>query len=440
MKARLAPVYFQSADREEFNQQLETLKGLLADEAEILEPKALGASLPEADAVLFPQLVGEAFQRVEEIKKTNLPLVVATSEFGTVAMWDWEIISFFKSEGLKVFSPYHPDLTKSICRALAVRRQMRNSKYLMYQDDPGQGFQADIFKRFYWWEDRCTRDIEKRFGLSIEYRSLKEFGRESSRIPDKEAEAAWRDWAPRLKTEAVSTRQINSAVKVYLAAKQAIQADPAIVGIGSNCLNESHFSDTTPCLAWTMLYEELGILWACEADTISLLTKHIVNKSLGAPVMMSNIYPSLVGMAALKHEKIDRFPDVEEPDNCLLIVHCGYFGLLPDCFATEWTLRPKVLSIVDENAVAVDGRLPEGDISLVKLDLTFQKMMVAKGTLEKYVQFPGSDCRNGAVIRISNGHKLMNSFYSHHVILVPGHWDKEFTNLAKVFDFTLEEF
>ena len=440
MKARLVPVYFQSGENDEFKQQLEILKALLSDEAEILEPAALGASLPEADAVLFPQLLGDAFKQVEEVRKTNLPLLVVTSEFGTVAMWDWEIISFFKSEGLKVFAPYHLDLTKKICRALAVRREMRNSKYLMYQDDPGQGFQADIFKRFYWWEDRCARDIEKKFGITIEKRSLKAFGQESGRVPDGEAEATWKNWASRLKTEGLSPKQIRSAVKVYLAAKRAIEADPTIVGIGSNCLNESHFSDTTPCLAWTMLFEEMGILWACEADTISLLTKHIVNKSLGVPVMMSNIYPSLVGMAALKHEKIDRFPDVEHPDNCLLIVHCGYFGLLPGCLASEWTLRPKVLAIVNDNAVAVDGRLPEGDISLVKLDLTFQKMMVAKGTLEKYVQFPGSDCRNGALVRISDGHKLMNSFYSHHIILVPGHWDKEFINLAKVFDLTLEEF
>ena len=56
-----------------------------------------------------------------------------------------------------------------------------------------------------------------------------------------------------------------------------------------------------------MLFEESGILWACEADTLSLITKYILHKSLDVPIMMSNVYPQLVGQAALKHEKIESF-------------------------------------------------------------------------------------------------------------------------------------
>jgi hypothetical protein len=439
MKARLVPVFFRSVN-DEFTGQLENLKKLLADEAEILEARQLGDSLPEADAVLFPQLLGDAFKQIQEIKKIDLPLLVITSEFGTVAMWDWEIISFLKSHGKKVLAPYDLALTKTICRALFVKRDMKNSKYLVYQDDPGQGFQAEIFKRFYWWEDSCTNALKEKFGTTIEKRSFKAFGKEAMEIPDREAEAVWDAWKSKINAQGLSQRQIKSAVKIYIAAKKAIEEDPAIKGIGSNCLNESHFSDTTPCLAWSMLLDEKGILWACEADTISLATKHIINKSLGVPLMMSNVYPSLVGMAALKHEKIDKFPDVKDPENCLLIVHCGYLGLVPHCFASQWALKPKVLSIVDDNAVAIDGRLPEGDLTLAKLDLFFQKMMTAKGSLEGYVQYPGSDCRNGGIVRISDGHKLMESFYSHHILLIPGHFEKEFTNLARVFDLELEKF
>ena len=160
---------------------------------------------------------------------------------------------------------------------------MKTSKYLVYQDDPGQGFQADIFKRFYWWEDSCTNALKEKFGITIEKRSFKAFGKEAMEIPDREAEAVWDAWKSKINAQGLSQRQINSAVKIYIAAKKAIEEDPAIKGIGSNCLNESHFSDTTPCLAWSMLLEEKGILWACEADTISLATKHIINKSLGVP-------------------------------------------------------------------------------------------------------------------------------------------------------------
>ena len=94
--------------------------------------------------------------------------------------------------------------------------------------------------------------------------------------------------------------------------------------------------------------------------------------------------------------KIDKFPEVEEPDKHLLVVHCGYMGLIPQSFSTDWTLRPPVLAIVDKNAMALDARMATGDITLAKLHPSFQKIQVIKAELEKYVQYPGSDCRNGA--------------------------------------------
>ena len=123
MKTSLVPVYFRSGRDDEFNEQVNRLKGLLSEEAELLEPEALGSTLPEADAVIFPQLVGDAFKQIKDIKKINIPILALTSEFGTVAMWDWEIVSFLKSEGLKVFAPYNIGLTKTICRSLGIKRE-----------------------------------------------------------------------------------------------------------------------------------------------------------------------------------------------------------------------------------------------------------------------------------------------------------------------------
>ncbi|MBT8366425.1 MAG: hypothetical protein KJP23_17140 [Deltaproteobacteria bacterium] len=438
MKARLIPVYFMSGKNEDFDRQLRNLQELLADVADFLEPIALGSAVSEADAVVFPQLLGDAFKQIAEIKKIDLPLLVVTSEFGTVAMWDWEIVSFLKAEGLKTFAPYNLDLTKAICKSLAVKRDLRQTKFLVFQDNPGEGFQADIFKRFYWWEDQCTQDMKQKFGVAIEKKSFKEFGEAAKQIPDQEAREVWKNWD--LETPGVSERALNSAIKIYIAVKRELAGDPAVKGVGINCLNESHFSDTTPCLAWNMLFEESGILWACEADTVTLITQYLLHKSLDVPIMMSNVYPQLVGQAALKHEKIESFPDVPDPENHLLIVHCGFLGVLPKCWSTEWRLRPKVLAIVDENATAIDARLPVGDVTLTKLDHTFSKLMTIKGELVDYVQYPGSDCRNGAVVKIGDGHRLMNSFYSHHILLVTGHWSPHITNLARVFDLELEEF
>jgi hypothetical protein len=149
---------------------------------------------------------------------------------------------------------------------------------------------------------------------------------------------------------------------------------------------------------------------------------------------MSNIYPFLMGMAALKHERIEKFPEIDEPENHLLVVHCGYFGLTPKCMATEWTLRKKILAIVDENATVIDAKLPPGNIVITKLHPKLDKLMVAQGILENYVQYPGSDCRNGAVIKVKDGYRLMDLFYSHHNCIVVGDKSEDLKYMAKVFD------
>ena len=437
MKARLVPVYFPGRDGD-FDRQVQVLRSLLSGDAEILEPHALGAPLPEADAVVFPQMLGEAYRLVSAFKAIDLPILVVTSEFGTMAMWDWEIASYLRAEGVEVITPYNVEQTRKLCRALGVRRELRTSKFLVFQDNPGEGFQPSIFKRFYWWEDECTRRMFDRFGITIEKKSFKELGQRAKEISDQKAEAVWELWKPRLNLGDISVRARNSALKMYLAVKQELDQDPTVKGVGINCLNESHFSDTTPCLAWNMLYEERRLIWGCEADTVSMVTKYILNQTLGVAIMMTNLYPFLMGQTALKHERIEAFPTVSEPENHILAAHCGYLGVLPQSFATEWTLRPKVLAIVDNNATAIDARLPTGDMTLAKLDPTFKTMTVAEGSLEGYAQYPGSDCLNGAVLKITNGRNLMSQASSHHYLLMSGHHLTDTGLISSIFDFEVK--
>jgi hypothetical protein len=438
MKPKLLPLYFKSGRDDNFDRMLSTLTVLLKDEADILSPKALRSKLPKADAVFFPQLLGDAFSQLKDFKKIKLPILVITSEFGTVNMWDWEIVHFLKSAGLLVFAPYTREMTAAFCRALGWKHTMKSVRFALYQDNPGNGLQPDIFKRFYWWEKSCDLAIRKKFGVTLikkSYRSLAAFAK---KIPD--AKARIIAGSKKLNAPGVSNKSMSSAIKLYMALKQEAKSDPRILGMGINCLNESHFSDTTPCLAWTLLFDELGINWACEADTVSLMTQFLMNRTLNRTVIMSNVYPFLVGKAALKHEKIDAFPKVDRPENHLLIVHCGYFGLMPNSCACKWALRPKVLDIVDQNATAIDGRISKGPVTLVKLDPSMKRLMVIQGEITQYVQYAGSDCRNGGVIRIRDGHKLMKSFYSHHYCIIKGDCRSEIDMVSEVFNLKVESY
>lgn len=438
MKARLVPLYFDPGRDDDFGVQLEALRSLLADYVELLEPVALGSPLPEADAVLFPQLLGEAYRQAGAFQGIDLPILFITSEFGTLSMWDWEIAEYLNGCGVETIAPYNLEQTKRICAALGVKRELKDTKFLVYQDDPGEGFQAPIFKRFYWWEDECSQRMADKFGIAIVKKSFRELGAAAKEIPDAEAAAAWKEMQQ--PTEGVSTNAAQSAAKLYLAVKRDLDQDKTIRGAGINCLNESHFSDTTPCLAWNLLYEQQGFIWGCEADTLSMLTKYVLHKSLGAPIMMTNLYPFLLGNAALKHERIEGFPDVDvEPENHILVAHCGYMGVIPRSFATEWTLRKKVLAIVDDNATAIDARLPTGNVTLAKLHSTMDKMTVAEGTLRSYAQFPDSDCLNGGVIKVRDGRALMDTVASHHYLLLVGHRLVDIRFLGKVFGLEIQE-
>lgn len=352
-KARLLPVCFEETNEREMREmaeQMKLLKNYYGDVAEFLEPVMVSTILPDADAYVFPKMIFAAFRHDDFFRSIDKPILVLTSRYGTVEMWDWEIVTYLRDLGCTVFSPYTIELGKVIIRAIAVKSCLQHgAKFLMFQDSPGEGMQAYIFKKFYWWEKQSTEKMESTFGCRIIYRSWKELNAQARLISDDEADAVSRDW--NIARQGVSDNQYRKAVKIYIAVKQVINEIGDVVGVGSNCLNESFHCDSTPCLAWNMLFEKDDILWACEGDTLSMLSTYILYRSLEKPIMMTNLYPFLVGMAALAHERIQSFPQVEDPDNCALGVHCGYFGFVPRKFCTNWTLRPKVLEIVKSSTL-----------------------------------------------------------------------------------------
>ena len=437
MKAKLVPIYFKTADDPEFSAQLQKLHELLADDAEILEPVLLGEKLPDTDGVIFPQMLGQAYREVEKIKKLPQPLMIITSEFGTVSMWDWEINSYLSANGIKVIGPTDLEKTRQVCRAFALKRSLKHSKLLVFQDNPasGGGNQDEIFKRFYWWEPECISAIEKKYGLSVVKKSFKKLGQDASAISDESAEAVWDQRKARTPVGKISKRAILSAVKIYMAVKLELDQDPDIIAVGINCLNESMFSESTPCLAWNLLYEDRRMVWGCEADLVSMLTEVLIDKTLAVPFMMTNLYPFQLGDAALKHEHIPNFPEVDGPtENYILAAHCGYLGVVPQSFSTEWELKEKVLAIVDDNATAIDARLAEGDITLVKLMPPFDRWSIVEGALPKYAQFKNSHCLNGAVLHVPNGNRLVRDLVSHHTIITTGHNLDQLEMVSKVFD------
>ena len=436
MKARLVPLFFPSKDQQ-FEKQIEFLNKNIGEQAEILKPLPLGAELPpDIDAVLFPQILGDAYRMPEEFRKISdagIPMLVITSAYGTFSMWDWEINNFLKTKGMSLLMPHNLETSQKICRILAVKRKMKSTKFRVYQNTPGEGMQSWIFKCFYWFHDVCTEKIQNKFGSGIEIRSFTTLAEQAAAITSNDVKDEWAKWD--FRTEGMSEQMIDNAVRVFLALERDMD-DEALGGMGINCLNESFCSNTTPCLAWNMLFEKYGMIWACEGDTVTLATTYMLQKSLDTPIMMTNIYPFLMDKAATAHEKIPGLPEfIAEPENHVLLAHCGQFGLVPRQWCTSWKCVPPVLEIVDKDAHTFDARYPEGPLTAAKLDADMEKMFITEGELEGYVQYDEtSDCRNGGIWRVKDGYDFLDKVPSHHLLFMPGSKRRDIELVGKIFD------
>lgn len=443
-KARIIPLYFKDAEYQEFERILGALKEIYVNEVEFLEPKAAGEELTEsADAVLFPVMWTNVYTEIDRlVSAIHIPVIVLTTTVGVSLMFDWESVAYMKQKGLQVFNPHSVELAKTIFRALALKREMKSQKFLVFHDSKGEGLIPEQFKIFYWWNDECIRDMKEKFGITIVHKSYKALGEKAKNISDSAAREEMKRWD--FHEEVPYERPVLAAIKMFMAIRDEVDAEGNVVGCGVNCLNEGFYSDTTPCLAWSLLYQDRGVMWVCESDTSSLMTQYLIGSTIDSAIFTTNIYPFLSGMPALSHEKIQEFPDVEDPDDHALLVHCGYLGCVAQKMASKWTLRPPVLgwhswNIVGENSIVIDAEVEKGDITLCKLQSDFKGLFVEKGILEEYVQYPGSDCRNGGLIRVPDGYKLMENICSHHVIVTTGKRSNQMKAVAEIFGLEFDE-
>jgi len=435
----LLPVHLETAPKRSFHVQLEHLRHQLGSLVRWLEPAPVDASIPEGvSAVVVPDLSGAAYQRVDALREITRPILVITSEFATVSMWDWEIRDYLRRRDIATIAPLSLRETQDICRALAVKETLTRASMLAYQDDLGAGMQPDIFKRFFWWEDECVERINERFGVRIEHRSFRELSARAAAVPEGRAMAVLDRIGDQLPMPGLSQTAKLDALRLYVALGDELDEAGTVIAAGINCLNESRTSNTTPCLAWNLLFEERGLMWGCEADLAAMMTEILIHKSLDVPAVMSNLYPFVMGEAALKHERIPSFPEVDEPHNHVLVAHCGYLGVVPRSFATRWAVRPPVLEIVDENAHALDAELPEGPTMIAKLAGTIDTLVCSQATLTRFVQYTGSDCLNGAVVKVEDGYRFVERLPSHHAVLATGDLRRRLDVVAQVLGLAIE--
>lgn len=161
-KPRMLPVYLEEQPSESFHIQLDNLRRLTGEIVDWLDPAHIDHRVPDdTSAVVVPDLRGRAYRMVDSFRRIDLPIVIITSEFGTVSMWDWEIRDHLRRRGVTTIAPTSLQECEDVCRSLAAKETLARSTMLAYQDDLGAGVQPDIFKRFYWWEDGASKTCRR---------------------------------------------------------------------------------------------------------------------------------------------------------------------------------------------------------------------------------------------------------------------------------------
>lgn len=438
--AKVVPLKFNGAIGDNFEKVLRELKVIYAEEMEVLSPVMLGEEIPDCDAILIPEMAVDVYTQMKLIKRTvRKPILVITTGFGVSLMFDWEGVAHLKRKGMEVYNPYSVELGKTILKSLALKRLMKKQKFLIFQDTPGDGLIPEQFKIFYWWNEECIKDIKERFGIEIVFRRYKDLCDDAKAISDQDAETELKKWGFTVKD--VSHQALLETIKLYIAIRKAVDEVGDVVGCGANCINEAFDTNVTPCLAWNLLYRERGVMWGLESDISALVTQYIMGSVIDASIFATNIYPFLSGMPALSHEKIQSFPAVEDPDNHALLVHCGYLGCsINQKHSTRWELNPSVLAwLFGESSTAIDAEVGTGDITMCKMHEDFKGLQVEKAVLEAYVQYPGSDCRNGGLIRVADGYRLMEQIISHHVIVLTGKKSNQMKAVCSILGLTYDE-
>ena len=97
-----------------------------------------------------------------------------------------------------------------------------------------------------------------------------------------------------------------------------------------------------------------------------------------------------------------------------------------------------VFEIVDPRANVIDARFPLGDATIIKISSDMNSLVVTPAELSSYKQYENSDCLNGAILRVQDGYRFVESTPSHHVIIAVGDLTRRLQQVAPIWGLELD--
>ncbi|MBD3376207.1 hypothetical protein GF406_14315 [candidate division KSB1 bacterium] len=236
--------------------------------------------------------------------------------------WRWSARDFLQALGVTVYIAEDTDHALKLVKAYAVKRFLRHSRMVVFGE-----------QNFPWNAHAAGHLVEENLGTRIMVRSITDIRSRYDSISDEQVAAVWQERQERYSVKSVRSRELDQAIRVYLAIKRVLQEEKA-AAFGVNCFGDLIIKGgrDVPCLAQLMLRED-GYVTACDGDFAAMMSMMLITHMLDKPCMMSNMYPvSYIG--ALK----DHFGDPLAPDesvyprdrwpNLARLAHCGFVGIV----------------------------------------------------------------------------------------------------------------
>ena len=98
MKARLVPLYFDPGRDERFRQDARRPPYAAGRARGVPRTRAAGRPAARSRRRDLPAAAGRSLPAGGRLSRHRVPILLVTSEFGTLSMWDWEIAEYLRSQ------------------------------------------------------------------------------------------------------------------------------------------------------------------------------------------------------------------------------------------------------------------------------------------------------------------------------------------------------
>lgn len=356
-------------------------------------------------------------------------------------IWRWSAKDMLSALGVEVYLATNGRDAEDLCRALALRRHLRGSRFIVFGE-----------QNFPWNAHAAGHFVSQSLGIEVRVRPIDDYRSRAAAHSEQEVEQFWTVHRARYVTRRVQRAELRTAVRLALGIRDVLIEERAL-GFGVNCFGDLIPSGArdVPCLAQTLLRTE-GFLATCDGDFLALASMALTTGYLDLPCMMSNLYPvRYVGALTDHFGGHSLAPARRYPRRCwpqlARLGHCAFVGVIsPDMDPrgrielSDWGGTWEIPR--DGRGCGNAGRLKAREpFTGVELKFDGRTLLVAEGRIVETTEHRHMPyCERTALLEFRDLEGFVQQISREHIVVTYGHHAARYHALARVLGLKLQIF